>query len=186
MIRGCCYNCCSCWKSAADDKLFSVTVMNGERVVRRVWRYQRGNQNPCIEEEQTTQWPKEKRKKDKQRSTKQPRQTKYISGPLWHRHSLPINQLMEHSYLSLGRLVSVACYVKVSIYQGNHCIIYYTIKETFVLYSYHQFDIYKRSWCSIFGFLCGVLYTIVCPFVLVHCIVCPSSIYDFWLLFWYL
>jgi hypothetical protein len=33
-------------------------------------------------EEQTTQWPKEKRKKDKQRSTKQPRQTKYISGPL--------------------------------------------------------------------------------------------------------
>jgi len=37
---------------------------------RRVWRYQRGNQNPYIEEEQTTQWPKEKRKKDKQRSTK--------------------------------------------------------------------------------------------------------------------
>jgi hypothetical protein len=26
---------------------------------RRVWRYQRGNQNPYIEE-QTTQWPKEK------------------------------------------------------------------------------------------------------------------------------
>jgi hypothetical protein len=62
------------------------------------------------------------------------------------------------------------------------CIIYYTKKETFVLYSYHQLDIYKCSWCSIFGFLCGVLYTIVCPFVLVHCIVCPSSIYDFWLL----
>jgi len=28
--------------------------------LRRVWRYQRGNQNPYIEEEQTTQWPKEK------------------------------------------------------------------------------------------------------------------------------
>ena len=26
----------------------------------RVWRYQRGNQNPYIEEEQTAQWPKEK------------------------------------------------------------------------------------------------------------------------------
>jgi hypothetical protein len=25
-------------------------------------RYQRGNQNPYIEEEQTTQWPKEKKK----------------------------------------------------------------------------------------------------------------------------
>jgi hypothetical protein len=28
------------------------------------------NQNPYIEEEQTTQWPKEKAQKDKQRSTK--------------------------------------------------------------------------------------------------------------------
>jgi hypothetical protein len=31
---------------------------------RRVWRYQRGNQNLYIEEEQTTQWPKEKVQKD--------------------------------------------------------------------------------------------------------------------------
>ena len=37
----------------------------------RVWRYQRSNQNPYIEEEQTTQWPKEKVYKDKQQSTKQ-------------------------------------------------------------------------------------------------------------------
>ena len=29
-----------------------------------------GNQSPYIEEEQTTQWPKEKVQKDKQRSTK--------------------------------------------------------------------------------------------------------------------
>ena len=35
----------------------------------RVWRYQRGNQDPYIEE-QTTQWSKEKAEKDKQRSTK--------------------------------------------------------------------------------------------------------------------
>jgi hypothetical protein len=31
--------------------------------VRRVWRYQRGNHNPYIEDEQTTQWPKEKYKR---------------------------------------------------------------------------------------------------------------------------
>jgi len=37
---------------------------------KRVWRYQRGNQKPYSEEEQTTQWPKEKAQKDKQRSTK--------------------------------------------------------------------------------------------------------------------
>ena len=45
-------------------------------VVRRVWRYQRGNQKPYIEEEQTTQWPKEKVQKDKQRSTKHTYRTK--------------------------------------------------------------------------------------------------------------
>ena len=44
--------------------------------VRRVWRYQRGNQNPYIEEEQKTQWPKEKVQKDKQRSTKHTHKTK--------------------------------------------------------------------------------------------------------------
>ena len=32
--------------------------------------YQRGSQNPYIEEEQTTQWPKEKIQKDKQESRK--------------------------------------------------------------------------------------------------------------------
>jgi hypothetical protein len=38
------------------------------KLFKRVWRYQRGNQNPHIEEEQTTQW--QKAQKDKQRSTK--------------------------------------------------------------------------------------------------------------------
>ena len=35
-----------------------------------------GNQNPYIEEEQTTQWPKEKGQKDKQQSTKHTYKTK--------------------------------------------------------------------------------------------------------------
>jgi hypothetical protein len=34
-----------------------------------------GNQNPYSEEEQTTQWPKEKGQKDKQRSTKHTHKT---------------------------------------------------------------------------------------------------------------
>ena len=33
-------------------------------------RYQSGNHNPYIKEEQTTQWPKEKVQKDKQQSRK--------------------------------------------------------------------------------------------------------------------
>ena len=35
-----------------------------------------GNQNPYIEEEQTTQWPEEKVQKDKHRSTKHTYKTK--------------------------------------------------------------------------------------------------------------
>jgi hypothetical protein len=44
--------------------------------VRSVCRYQRGDQNPYIEEEQTPQWSKEKAQKDKQRSTKHTYKTK--------------------------------------------------------------------------------------------------------------
>ena len=43
---------------------------------RRVWRYQSGHQNPYIEEEQTTQWSKENKQKDKQRSIKHTYKTK--------------------------------------------------------------------------------------------------------------
>ena len=45
-------------------------------VDRRVGRYQRGNQNRYIDEEQTTQWPNEKVQKDKQRSAKHTHKTK--------------------------------------------------------------------------------------------------------------
>jgi hypothetical protein len=41
----------------------------------RVWRYQRGNHNPYIEEEQTKQWQK-KVQKDKQQSTKHTHKSK--------------------------------------------------------------------------------------------------------------
>ena len=44
--------------------------------IRRVWRYQSGNQNPSIEEEQTTRYPKEKVQEDKQQSTKYTYKTK--------------------------------------------------------------------------------------------------------------
>ena len=39
--------------------------------------YQRGSQNPYIEEEQTTQWPKEQIQKDKQESRKHTDKTKH-------------------------------------------------------------------------------------------------------------
>ena len=53
-----------------------MSKIKKRRQQRRVWRYQKGNQNPYIEEGQTTQWPKEKGQKDKQRSTKHRHKTK--------------------------------------------------------------------------------------------------------------
>jgi hypothetical protein len=42
------------------------------------------------------------------------------------------------------------------------------------------------SCCSSFSFVCNDWYIIVCPFPLGHCVVHPSSIYNFWITLWYL
>jgi hypothetical protein len=77
--------CVSKWMRQAGLRLFmcpsKVIIVRYDiaelcSLVRRVWRYQRGNQNPYIEEEQTTHWPKEKVQKDKQRSIKHTYKTK--------------------------------------------------------------------------------------------------------------
>jgi hypothetical protein len=44
--------------------------------MRRRWRHKQCNQNTYIEEEQITQWPKEKEQKDKQRPIKHTHKTK--------------------------------------------------------------------------------------------------------------
>ena len=73
-------------KSTSNDNLYlesrciynkskSVFIVESGLLVRRDWKYQRGNQNPYIEE-QITQWPKEKVQKDKQPSTKHTHKTK--------------------------------------------------------------------------------------------------------------
>jgi hypothetical protein len=59
-----------------EYRLNGLALLHIHRDVRRVWRYQRVNQDPYIEEEQTTQWPKENYQKDKQRSTKHTYETK--------------------------------------------------------------------------------------------------------------
>jgi hypothetical protein len=58
-----------------DLKLL-ITTLVSSLYIRRVWRYKWGNHNPYIEEEQTTQWPKEKAQNDKQRFTKHTHRTK--------------------------------------------------------------------------------------------------------------
>jgi hypothetical protein len=65
-------------KMHLNPSCLSIKVSLSKKFITRirVWRYQSGNQNPYIEEEQTTQWPKEKGQKDKQQSTKHTYKTK--------------------------------------------------------------------------------------------------------------
>ena len=59
-----------------DKFLLSSWTVSIHGYIRRAWRYQRGDQNPYIDEEQRTQRPKKKVQKDKQRSTKHAYETK--------------------------------------------------------------------------------------------------------------
>jgi hypothetical protein len=63
-------------KPYPKEWLTERTKLIYHKLLRRVWRYQRGNQNLYIKEEQTTQQPKEKVQKDKQWSTKHTHKTK--------------------------------------------------------------------------------------------------------------
>ena len=69
-------------------------------ILRRVWRYKSGNLNPHIKDEQTTQWPKEKGQKDKQRSTKHTHQTK---------DRVTLTQLIPEGELRCSGMVSSSC-----------------------------------------------------------------------------
>jgi hypothetical protein len=70
----------------------------------RVWKYQRGNQNLYIKEEQTTQWPKEKVQKDKQQSTKHRQKTKNM---FWGQK---LNLLLLLQNMLMGYITSSICF----------------------------------------------------------------------------
>ena len=99
--------------------------------IRRTWIYQRGKQNPYIEEEQTTQWQKEKVQKNKKRSTKYTHKTKdrviwtplktggermcsgsvgsYTSGT--HRVNLVTNQVTSHVWGKDRAVFTTSCHL---------------------------------------------------------------------------
>jgi hypothetical protein len=76
--------------------------------IRRAWRYQRGNQNPYIEEEQTTQLPKEKVQRDKQRSIKHTHKTKdrVTRTPLKAGTFVLINFINLHSFANTIKIIT--------------------------------------------------------------------------------
>jgi hypothetical protein len=76
------------WRNHLDTKqqlwqmftYFAIFLLTYRRpltwdLLKRVWRYQRGNRNSYIEEGQTIQWPKEKGERVLKRSTKQNTET---------------------------------------------------------------------------------------------------------------
>jgi hypothetical protein len=114
-------------------------------------------QNPYIEEEQTTQWPKEKVQKDKQRSTKHPYKTK--DRVTW-------TPLKTGGELRCSGKVSSSC--ATSDTRRVNLVTNPVISDERV---YGCFVDRCLSFCTFsFG----------------HCVVCSSSIYGFWLPLWYL
>ena len=93
-------------ESLKDPKTRAVIFDPFLADTRRVWRYQRGNQNPHFDEEQTTQWPKEKVQKDKQRSTKHTCKTKdrVIRTPLKFGGELMCSGRIKSSCSTSGNL----------------------------------------------------------------------------------
>ena len=67
-------------------------------------RYQRGNHNQHMEEEQTTQWPNEKVQKDKQRSTKHTYKTRVTRTPLKTGDELRCSERVSSSCSTSGTL----------------------------------------------------------------------------------
>ena len=67
-----------------------------------------GNQNPYSEEEQTTQWPKERVQKDKQRSTKHTYKTKdrVTRTPPKTRGELRCSRRVSSSWIQVFKLCS--------------------------------------------------------------------------------
>ena len=103
--------------------------------LRRVWRYQRGNPNPYIEEEQTTQWPKDNVQKDKQRTTKNKYKTKdqVTRTPLKTGGELRKGKSLDRTCYDIALFVHL--YVRPSV-QHNHVgwFFYYAVSNVFIHY----------------------------------------------------
>ena len=111
-------------------------------VTRRVWSQQRGNQIPNIEEEQTTQWPKEKVQKDKQWSTKHTHNTKdrVKRTPLKSRGKLRCSVRAGSSRSTSGtRHVNLVTNSVISHEWGKGREVF-TINGTYLLYADAVFD----------------------------------------------
>jgi hypothetical protein len=84
----------------------------------------KGNQNPNIEEEQTTRWPKEKAQKDKQRSTKHTHKTRILIT-LWYLQTLLLTKVLNIccSFGAVGNcFIQIPSLQESPIHPGRHSL----------------------------------------------------------------
>ena len=107
-----------------------------------------GNQNPYIEEH-TTQWPKEKVQKDKQRSTKHTHKTKYrvTRTPLKTGGELRRSGRVDSSASSSDtRRVNLVTNPVISYERGTTC---FTLKNVMIVKVVTYFDVVEYTWCYV-------------------------------------
>ena len=104
-VWACCEKMC---ENINVTSMFIIIVLKPDWTSRRVWRYQRGNQNLYIDDEPTTQWPKEKVQKDKQRSTKHTHKTndRVTRTPIKTRGELRCSGRIRHLFYKFAFFLS--------------------------------------------------------------------------------
>jgi hypothetical protein len=83
---------------------YRIQGMYISKINKNSLRYQRGNHNQYMEEEQTTQWPNEKVQKNKQRSTKHTYKTRVTRTPLKTGDELRCSERVSSSCSTSGTL----------------------------------------------------------------------------------
>jgi flagellar basal body-associated protein FliL len=127
-------------------------------------RYQRGNQNPYIEDEQKTQW------------TKDTKRVRILITPLvFFVHCVVCSSSIYGFWLPLWYLLSIVLSVRTDNtmdkrYQRGNQNLYIEDEQT-------------TQWTKDTKRVI-ILITLLVSFV--HCVFCSSSIYGFWLPLWYL
>ena len=130
----------------------------------RVWRYQRCHQNAYMEEEQTTQWSKEKVQKKKLRSTNHTHtyiMTHILFYILWHMSydakymtCLTLQNayiFITQSYLMLYIIwhmfyvIYIIWHMFYVIYYMTHVVCYISYDTCFMLYIYDSYLLVFRS-----------------------------------------
>ena len=143
--------------------------------LRRVWRYQRGNQNPYVEGEQTTQWP-----------TYTKGQTTINKIYIKTKDRVTRTSLSFIFFSSNINDCSQDWYIYVFVLSQKLCS-YHPVEDNWIYLFLSWFVALSKLTAQPFLFINIILSFEAIGYFNGHCVVCSSSIYGFWWLpLWYL